>query len=188
MLVLIGFSATAQQRCMTAESIQALDAQWEANNLNPDPGFFRNVLAEDFIWVHNHASMIDTKEAVVKRAETQSARGTSDTRSRVQSEVRVAITGNTAIVTGFTVVDRGPTPTRYHFMRTYVEMEGKCLLVGNHTMAVPEGEWSQKIAPMIVCRLEIPFFLGCMLLPKVFHQLFWNGCQSWFWYVELSLP
>lgn len=140
LLVLISFYATAQQRCMTAESIKALDAQWEASNLNPDPGFFRNVLAEDFIWVHNHASMIDTKEAVVKRAETQSAKGTSDTRSRIQEGVKVAITGNTAVVTGFTVVDRGPTPTKYHFMRTYVEINGKCQLIGNHTMAIPEEE------------------------------------------------
>lgn len=139
-LLLIGFTTTAQQICMTAQSIKALDAQWEANNLNPDPEFFRNVLAEDFIWVHNHASMIDSKEAVIKRAETQSAKGTSDTRSRTQSEVKVSITGNTAIVTGFTVVDRGPTPTRYHFMRTYVEVDGKCLLAGNHTMAIPEDE------------------------------------------------
>ncbi|WP_157243346.1 nuclear transport factor 2 family protein [Algoriphagus resistens] len=140
LLVLISFYAKAQQRCMTAESIKALDAQWEASNLNPDPGFFRNVLAEDFIWVHNHASMIDTKEAVVKRAETQSAKGTSDTRSRIQEGVKVAITGNTAVVTGFTVVDRGPTPTKYHFMRTYVEINGKCQLIGNHTMAIPEEE------------------------------------------------
>ncbi len=132
------FSVNAQQLCMTAESIKALDIQWEENNLNPDPDFFKNILAEDFIWVHNHASMIDTKETVVKRAENQVAKGTSGTQSRTQSDVKVAITGNTAIVTGFTIVDRSPTPTKYHFMRTYVEMEGKCLLVGNHTMAIPE--------------------------------------------------
>ncbi len=125
---------------MTEASIKALDAQWEENNLKPDPEFFKNVLADDFVWVHNHASMIDTKEAVVKRAEDQAAKGTSNTQSRIQSNVEVAITGNTAIVTGFTMVDRDPSPTKYHFMRTYVEIEGKCLLVGNHTMAVPEGD------------------------------------------------
>ncbi|MDR7130606.1 ketosteroid isomerase-like protein [Algoriphagus sp. 4150] len=136
--LMMAFTVSSQQKCITEASIIALDAQWEENNLDPNPEFFRNVLAEDFIWVHNHASMIDTKEAVVKRAEDQAAKGTSDTQSRTQSDVKVAITGNTAIVTGFTIVDRGPTPTKYHFMRTYVEMEGKCLLVGNHTMAIPE--------------------------------------------------
>jgi hypothetical protein len=84
--------------------------------------------------------MVDTKAAAIKRAETQAANGTTNTRSRVQSDVKVAITGNVAIVTGFTIVDRGPTPTRYHFMRTYMEKDGQCLLVGNHTMAVPEEE------------------------------------------------
>jgi len=134
------FSAIAQQTCMTAENIIALDAKWEMSNLHPDPDFVEATLAEDFVWVHNHASMVDTKEAAVQRAKNQKAQGTSNTKSRIQSEVKVAITGKTAIVTGFTVVDRGPIPTKYHFMRTYVEVDGKCLLVGNHTMAVPEEE------------------------------------------------
>ncbi|UZD22791.1 nuclear transport factor 2 family protein [Algoriphagus halophytocola] len=140
LLLFICYTAAAQQTCMTESSIKAMDAQWEANNLNPDPEFFKSTLAENFIWVHNHASMIDTKEDVIKRTEIQAAKGTTNTRSRTQSEVKVEITGNTAIVTGFTVVDRGPTPTKYHFMRTYVEVDGKCLLIGNHTMAIPEGE------------------------------------------------
>lgn len=125
---------------MTETSIKALDAQWEEKNLNPDPEFFKAILAENFVWVHNHATMIDTKESVVKRAEKQVANKVSDTKSRIQSEVKVAITGNTAIVTGYTIVDRGPTPTRYHFMRTYIEIDGKCLLAGNHTMAITEEE------------------------------------------------
>lgn len=133
-------TVSAQQSCMTESSIKALDAKWEETNLNPNPEFFQTVLSDDFVWVHNHASMIDNKEEVVKRAKAKQANGTSDTKSRIQSDVKVVITGNTAIVTGFTIVDRGPTPTRYHFMRTYVELNGKCLLVGNHTMAVPEDE------------------------------------------------
>ncbi|RAI89421.1 nuclear transport factor 2 family protein [Algoriphagus yeomjeoni] len=140
LFVVASFSAFAQQTCMTEASIKALDAKWEEMNLNPDPEFFKNQLAENFVWVHNHASMVDTKAGAIKRAETQAANGTSNTRSRVQSDVKVAITGNVAIVTGFTIVDRGPTPTRYHFMRTYMEIDGQCLLVGNHTMAVPEEE------------------------------------------------
>lgn len=134
------FSAAAQQTCMTAESIKALDAKWEEANLHPDPDLMESILAKEFVWIHNHASMTDNKMAVVARAKTQKATGMSDTKSRIQSEVKVAITGKTAIVTGITMVDRGPIPTKYHFMRTYVEVDGKCLLVGNHTMAVPEEE------------------------------------------------
>lgn len=140
LFVLTSFTACSQQTCMTEANIKALDAQWEAMNLKPDPEFFKNTLAENFVWVHNHASLVDTKEDAIKRAENQAASSTSNTRSRVQSDVKVLITGNVAVVTGFTIVDRGPTPTRYHFMRTYVEIDGKCLLAGNHTMAVPEEE------------------------------------------------
>ena len=134
------FSTFAQQTCMTEENIKILDAKWEDANLHPDPDFMGSALAKEFVWVHNHASMIDTKVDVVGRAKTQKANGTSDTKSRIQREVKVAITGKTAIVTGITIVDRAPIPTKYHFMRTYVEVDGKCLLVGNHTMAVPEEE------------------------------------------------
>ena len=133
-------ASQAQQTCMTAENIKALDAKWEETNLHPKAAFFEDLLAEEFVWVHNHASMIDSKEDMVKRMKRQEEQGSSNTRSRTQSDVKVAIAGNTAIVTGFTVVDRGPTPTRYHFMRTYVEIAGKCYLVGNHTMAIPEEE------------------------------------------------
>ncbi|WP_339878884.1 nuclear transport factor 2 family protein [uncultured Algoriphagus sp.] len=136
----IYFSTSAQQSCMTEQTILTLDAQWEAMNLKPDPEFFKITLAENFVWVHNHASMVDTKKDVVQRAEKQAKNGTSNTRSRVQSDVKVAITDNMAVVTGFTLVDRDPSPTRYHFMRTYIEVDGKCLLAGNHTMAVPEEE------------------------------------------------
>ena len=41
-------------------------------------------------------------------------------------------------MSGFTVVDRGPQPTTYHFMRTYALVDGKWKLIANHTMAIPE--------------------------------------------------
>lgn len=134
------FMASAQTTCMTEENIKLLDAKWEEANLHPDPDFFESTLGEEFVWVHNHVSMVDSKGTVVEGAKKKKAAGTSNTRSRVQRDVKVAITGNTAVVTGITVVDRGPEPTTYHFMRTYVEIGGKCLLIGNHTMAIPKEE------------------------------------------------
>lgn len=125
---------------MTSENIKSLDAKWEENNLYPDPEFFKIVLSEKFIWVHNHYSSVDSKESVVQKAKNQKANGGNNNKSRVQKDVKVAITGNTAIVTGFTYVDRTVNPANYHFMRTYVEVDGKCLLIGNHTMAIPEEE------------------------------------------------
>lgn len=138
--IITSFSATAQQSCITEENIKALDAKWEEANLNPDPDFMESTLASGFIWVHNHYSSVDSKESAVEKAKRQKANGGNNNTSRVQKDVKVVITGNTAIVTGFTYVDRTENPANYHFMRTYVEIDGKCFLIGNHTMAIPEEE------------------------------------------------
>ena len=131
-------STCAQKSCLQETALKTLDAQYEKALLESDAQFLENLLAKDFIWVHNHNSMTDTKEALVKRAKNTNATG--NTRARTQSDVQVIILGATAVVTGITVVDRGPKPTTYHFMRTYVEIEGECKLLANHTMAVPEEE------------------------------------------------
>ncbi len=138
--ITINLNAFGQQTCLNVDQIKNLDAQWEQAQLKADVDFFQRVLGENFIWAHNHASLIDDKSAVIQRAANQLASGNSDTRSRVSSEVKVSISGKTAIVTGFTIVDRGPSPTRYHFMRTYAEVDGKCQLIANHTMAIPDNE------------------------------------------------
>lgn len=142
LVLCLGFCSftLAQNTCMTEENIKSLDAKWEEANLHPNPEFLDELLGSEFVWVHNHGSMVDTKDAVVKRAKAQKENGNSNTRSRKQSDVKVAISGNVAVVTGITVVDRGPSPTTYHFMRTYVNLDGKCVLVGNHTMAIPDEE------------------------------------------------
>ncbi len=44
--------------------------------------------------------------------------------SRKSKDVKVTVIGSTAIVTGVTIVERDSTSTTYHFMRTYVEIEG----------------------------------------------------------------
>jgi hypothetical protein len=129
---------TAQAACLDPAALIQLDAKWEKALLDSDADFLATLLAKDFVWVHNHASSVDSRESLLERTSNR-APGAGDTRSRVQSEVVARVLGSAAIVTGFTVVDRGPTPTRYNFMRTYVEVSGRCLLLGNHTMAIPEG-------------------------------------------------
>ncbi|WP_304238558.1 nuclear transport factor 2 family protein [Jiulongibacter sediminis] len=134
------FIAHSQENCLTKENLLKLDLQWEQALLVSDADFLSKLLADEFIWIHNHNSMTDSKEALVKRAADPNRKATGDTKSRISRDVTVAIQGSTAVVTGITVVDRGPTPTTYHFMRTYARKDGKCYLLGNHTMAVPEDE------------------------------------------------
>ena len=134
-LLIISVSSFAQT---TREQLVALDKGWERALLNSDVEFLDTLLAEEFVWVHNHASQIDGKAEALNRAKKIRAGQQDDTRNRSPRDHQVVILEQTAVVTGFTVVDRGPQPTTYHFMRTYALVAGKWKLIANHTMAIPE--------------------------------------------------
>jgi vacuolar-type H+-ATPase catalytic subunit A/Vma1 len=132
------FSACTQNNCLSQEHLKTLDASWEKAQLELDYDFIESLLAEDFIWVHNHAKTIDDKEAVLERVKRHIANNNTDTKSRISKDVNIIISEKSAIVSGYTIIDRGPSPTTYHFMRTYVDINGKCYLIANHTMAIPD--------------------------------------------------
>ena len=134
-LLIISVSSFAQT---PQEQLVALDKGWERALLNSDVEFLDTLLAEEFVWVHNHASQIDGKAEALNRAKKIRAGQQDDTRNRSPRDHQVVILEQTAVVTGFTVVDRGPQPTTYHFMRTYALVAGKWKLIANHTMAIPE--------------------------------------------------
>ncbi|WP_452222794.1 nuclear transport factor 2 family protein [Lacinutrix chionoecetis] len=140
MVISLIFSASAQDNCLTQENLKKLDASWEKAQLDLDFEAINLLLSDDFIWVHNHANTIDDKPAVLERVTRHLSSNNKDTKSRISKDVNVIIFGTTAIVSGFTIVDRGPRPTTYHFMRTYAENKGKCYLIANQTMAIPEKE------------------------------------------------
>lgn len=122
------------------EQLLTLDLGWEKALLSSDVDFLENLLADEFVWVHNHASLVDGKEQAIARAKRIQAGQANDTRNRTSRDQQVVILGETGVVSGFTVVDRGPSPTTYHFMRTYALVNGEWKLLGNHTMAIPEEE------------------------------------------------
>jgi ketosteroid isomerase-like protein len=132
---LFAYSSLAQT---TQEQLVELDKGWEKALLNSEVAILEELLAEEFIWVHNHASQIDGKEEALSRAKRILAGQQDDTRNRNPRDQKVVLLGQTAVVSGFTLVDRGPQPTNYHFMRTYALVEGKWKLLANHTMAIPE--------------------------------------------------
>ncbi len=135
-LLLLRFSSLAQS---SHEQLLELDKGWERALLNSEVEFLENVLAEDFLWVHNHASQIDGKEEALNRAKRiQAGQQQDDTRNRSPRDHQVILLGQTAVVSGFTLVDRGPQPATYHFMRTYALVSGTWKLLANHTMAIPE--------------------------------------------------
>jgi len=132
----ITFSSLAQT---TQQQLVDLDKSWERALLNSEVEFLDQLLADEFIWVHNHASLIDGKPEVLSRAKKIRGGQPDDTRNRSSRDQQVVLLGQTAVVSGFTLVDRGPQPTTYHFMRTYVLVDGSWKLLANHTMAIPKA-------------------------------------------------
>jgi len=133
-------SAIAQERCLDPIQLKSLDAKWEKALLESDVNQLELLLAEDFVWIHNHADATDTKKLLLKRASDPDIGATWNPDSRKSKDEKVTVIGSTGIVTGFTIVDRGSTSTTYHFMRTYIEIEGSCLLLANQTMVIPDKE------------------------------------------------
>ena len=62
-LLIISVSSFAQT---PQEQLVALDKGWERALLNSDVEFLDTLLAEEFVWVHNHASQIDGKAKALK--------------------------------------------------------------------------------------------------------------------------
>lgn len=138
--------------CINEASILKIDAQYEKALIIQDIDFLSQHLHPEFVWVHNHADFINygAESILQPMRERISAGRNSSSKKRQQSDVRVISLENTAVIYGFTEIERteeyvsqtgNPHPVKYHFMRTYVEQEGVCRLVANHTMEVGrEGE------------------------------------------------
>jgi hypothetical protein len=139
LLILLGLHAATGpvDSCLERDALLELDRSWEQAVLDQDTDHLRTLLAEAFIWVHNHASQTDSKESLIRDV---SERDPAVMRSRESSDVDVRVFGQTGVVTGYTAVEREDGFTRYNFMRTYAEKGGACYLLANHTMALPEGE------------------------------------------------
>lgn len=137
LVTVVHLPAGSDGSCLQEASVVALDAGWERAYLDRDYGHLEKLLAEDFVWVHTHASQVDSKQDVLR---TVSAPGEWNMISREQSDIEVRILDHTAVVIGFNVVTRPGSSTRYAFMRTYVKSGDDCVLLANQTMAIPAAE------------------------------------------------
>jgi hypothetical protein len=64
------------------EQLLTTDLGWGKALLSSDMTFLENLLANEFIWVHNHASMIDGKEQAIASAKRLQTGQADDTRNR----------------------------------------------------------------------------------------------------------
>ena len=138
LLSLLFIPIAAWSQSTTEQELLELDKGWENALLHSEVEFLETLLADEFVWVHNHASLVDGKQEALSRAKNIRLGQTDDTKNRTSRDRKVVLLGQTAVVSGFTIVDRGPQPTTYHFMRTYALVNNQWKLLGNHTMAIPE--------------------------------------------------
>ena len=131
------FSAFSQEEALL-EHIKKLDASWEKAQLELKPDILESLLAKDFIWIHNHANVIDDKARVLERINRYIRTNNKQTTVRDYKKIEVILFENTAVVTGLTTVTKNSKSTTYNFLRTYVKSKDKYFLLANQTMAVPE--------------------------------------------------
>lgn len=132
-------TATAQaQSCLEAEPLAALDARYETALQTGDVALLDQLLAPEFVWVHNLASMKESKAQLLARLD----KGPGPMKQRRSHDISRQALGNTAVLQGLSSVDKWNPDgesfrtLRYQFMRTYVEVDGQCRLLAVQTQKV----------------------------------------------------
>lgn len=124
--------------CLEPSRLKALDAQYEEALRVGDIKFLDNLLADDYVWVHNLASDIESKSVLLKRLATED----EIPKSRISHDITSHRLADTVVLEGLSSVDKynadGETfrTSRYRFMRTYVAQKGQCKLLAVQTMKV----------------------------------------------------
>jgi ketosteroid isomerase-like protein len=128
--------------CLPVSDLVQRDQQYEEALRVGDVPFLQAWLADDFVWVHNLASQVETRAVVLAR----SAHPPVVHKSRTTSDVHGHVLGDTVVLRGLNTVEHwnadGKTwkTNRYQFMRTYVNVGGACKLLSVQTMKVWSSE------------------------------------------------
>ncbi len=138
LLALAWSAVSSAQSCLDEKAITALDARYEIALQTGDVEFLHKVLAPEFSWVHNLASMKETKAGLIARLEQE----LEQTKARKSHDITTHRLGNTVVLQGLSSVEKwnadGKTfrTSRYQFMRTYVAVKDQCKLLAAQTMKV----------------------------------------------------
>lgn len=128
--------------CLQPDKVRALDNQYEEALRVGDVKFLQQLLADEFVWVHNLAVDIETKPALLLRLKEQK----QIPKARKISDVSFHQFKETSVVAGLSSVDKHNADgksyrtSRYRFMRTYVADGGSCKLLSSQTMKVWSNE------------------------------------------------
>ena len=133
--------------CLDESSLRSLDKGYEYALRVGDLVYLQQLLAPEFVWVHNLAVQSETKADLLKRLSEPS----EVPKARTTSNLTFHRLENTVVVSGLSSVEKynegGKTTriARYQFMRTYVKQSLKentnanssqCLLLAVQTMKV----------------------------------------------------
>lgn len=121
--------------CLDSKNLKALDYRYEQALRVGDREFLEELLAEDFVWIHNHAVQQETRRQLLERL----GGDYQPLKAREQSDVQVRRLGQAAVIHGFTTVeqftaDDSRRANRYHFLRTYIATDQGCRLLAGQTM------------------------------------------------------
>ncbi len=137
-LLSCAFMPAYADSCLSDKNLIALDQQYETAMQKGDVKFLEQLLAAEFYWVHNLASLKETKPALIARVQKPE----EQPKARRSHDLSVRKLQNTAVVEGLVSVEKwnsdGKTfrTSRYQVMRTYVELKGECKLLAVQSMKV----------------------------------------------------
>lgn len=124
--------------CLPVAELIEHDRQYEEALRVGNLPFLESALADNYVWVHTLASQIESKADVLARLKTPPA----IPKSRSTKDVQAHTLGAATVLRGISSVEQwnadGKTwrTNQYQFMRTYVEVDGRCKLLSVQTMKV----------------------------------------------------
>jgi hypothetical protein len=124
--------------CLDSGELIKLDQRYESAMQQGDVEFLRELLAEEFYWVHNLASLKENKTQLLERVQ----RPEEQPKSRRSHDLSVRQLKDAAVVEGLSSVEKwnadGKTfrTSRYQVMRTYIAIKGECKLLAVQSMKV----------------------------------------------------
>lgn len=136
-LLFIAAAPTHASSCLDSDKLIALDQQYETAVQKSDVKFLEQILADNFYWVHNLASLKEDKLQLLARLQKE-----EQPKLRRSHDLTVRKLQNTAIVEGLSSVEKWNSDrktfrtSRYQIMRTYVNVKGECKLLAIQSMKI----------------------------------------------------
>ena len=143
-LILLFFAAAQADAnpCLQDKNLRLLDQQYEEALRVGNTKFLNELLADDFIWVHNLAVDIETKNQLLQRLQ----QNLEIVQTRSSTETTAHRLDKTVVLIGLSSVEKPYADdatvrvSRYRFLRTYVASGTQCQLLAVQTMKLTTSD------------------------------------------------